>query len=500
MFGATRQSADEGGTPATPSDPGLAGFRALKECVLCNDRVELEDVEKLPCGRHYVCRKGCLPEFFENAIAMQSLYPPKCCHMMFDIGKYEHLLTVDLIARYLEKAQEYHTDPRLRRYCPEDNTFLPPESYEDHGDNKETTIARCKECSQSTCISCTELAEPPSFVHDCKPKKVETNKEYSNENRFKGCPFCGRLGILPDACNHTTCSCGGEWCFICLEPLDNSHNHDDCKEYGDPEYDEEGYDDRNFHRDTGFDRDGYTRAGYNIRGLNRQGERMQGFADRVRSHKESEEHGWMQEWMHAHTLSQADFQTFVTQLFARYHNDREALARYGVWVRRNDMLDLGDVRLLSRIRPDQDGEFAPIRSETPAPIERGTPGPVRRRGMLAPVQRGMLAPVQRGMPAPVQGRRARIGPGTPGPFMRRGTHGPVRRDTPEPDLDSDNDGSDDTNFSIRGPSQVQRSCQHSFTQFLGTRLCGISRPTSNRTGQWIKVRKGSSAAKSRKWG
>lgn len=238
MSGAAGQ---EGDPPAPPLDAGLARFRALKEeCVLCNDEKSLGEVEELPCGRHYVCREGCLPEYFENAIAMQSLYPPKCCYKRINITEYQHVLKPDLVAQYLEKTQEYHTDPRLRRYCAKDNTFLSPESYEDHDESK-VTVARCKTCSQSTCIVCTGLAEPPSFAHDCKPpEKAETNKEYSKDNRFKGCPFCGRLGILEDACNHITCSCGGEWCFVCLEPLDNSHNHDGCEEYGDPVYDEEG--------------------------------------------------------------------------------------------------------------------------------------------------------------------------------------------------------------------------------------------------------------------
>lgn len=148
-----------GGTPTPTLDPSLAEFRARKEeCVLCNDKMSLGEVEDLPCGRHYVCRDGCLPQFFENAMAMQSLYPPKCCYKRITIAEYKHILKDDLVARYLEKTQEYQTDPRLRRYCPKDNTFLPPGSYEDY-DERQITIARCKTCSQSTCIVCTQLVQ-----------------------------------------------------------------------------------------------------------------------------------------------------------------------------------------------------------------------------------------------------------------------------------------------------------------------------------------------------
>ncbi|TLD35862.1 hypothetical protein E2P81_ATG02165 [Venturia nashicola] len=348
------------GTPVQPLDPGLAGFRAQKEeCVLCNDKVSLREVEALPCG-HYVCREGCLPQYFENAMEMQSLYPPKCCYLRIEIADYQHVLKGDLVAQYLEKTHEYQTDPRLRRYCSKDDTFLPPKSYEDHNE-RQITVARCKTCAQSTCIVCTQLVQPqgtniPSYAHDCKPKKVETNKEYSKDNRFKGCPFCGRLGILQDACNHITCSCGGEWCFICLEPLDNSHDHNGCEEYGDPEYDGEGYDSRGFHRDTGFDRQGYTRAGYNIRGLNRQGGRMHGFADRVPGPEESEEDRWEREWLEAEQLGQTVFELFVTQAFARFDGQPEDRARFRAWILENDMVLPEDQHLLAGVlAPNQPG-------------------------------------------------------------------------------------------------------------------------------------------------
>lgn len=155
------------------------------ECVVCFDEKPMDQVERLPCKSHWVCRQGCLPEYFEKAVNFQALYPPKCCKKTILIINFEHVLSANLMIRYTEKTWEYHTDPRLRRYCAKDNTFLPPHTYEDHVANKEITIAQCTSCLHSTCILCTKFVESPRFTHDCKPKKLETNKEYSKENRFK---------------------------------------------------------------------------------------------------------------------------------------------------------------------------------------------------------------------------------------------------------------------------------------------------------------------------
>jgi hypothetical protein len=286
---------------AIQAEANLEEFRnrqnRKEECVICTDDVAISELEELPC-MHFVCRHSCLPQYVENAIQFQALYPPRCCEQTIPMDSYAHLLPNDLLERFVNKMEEYHTDPRLRRYCAEDKMFLPPASYEDIGENNEMTVARCRTCSKTTCILCTELVglanggeqtgadgskiekRKSPFSHDCKPKELEKNAEYSKDTRFKGCPFCGRLGLLENACNHVTCGCGGEYCFICLEPWNYGEGHGDCNQYNDPIYDEEGYDSKGFHRDTGIDREGYTRAGYNIRGLNRQGQRMKGFANR----------------------------------------------------------------------------------------------------------------------------------------------------------------------------------------------------------------------------
>ncbi|RDI80614.1 hypothetical protein Vi05172_g9282 [Venturia inaequalis] len=252
-------------------------------CLLCGDKRPTPQLVLLPCKTHWACRKPCFPSFFENAIRNQSLHPPRCCKAEIAVKDYDLVLPAALVDRYRRKTEEYRTDPRLRRFCAKEGcgTFLAPGGYVDVGPGREVTVAGCRVCKGWTCVVCTRLVLREEYGHEClAPALFETNREYTTEARFKACPFCGRNGVLEQACNHIICACNGEWCFICLEPWVGGETHKGCLRYGDPVYDAGGFDEKGFHRDSGFDRDGFTRAGYNIRGLNREGERVEGFAER----------------------------------------------------------------------------------------------------------------------------------------------------------------------------------------------------------------------------
>ncbi|QDS69040.1 hypothetical protein FKW77_009727 [Venturia effusa] len=253
-----------------------------QQCYICTDEVCYSKVLQLGCSEHWLCH-DCIADPFEQAILQESCYPPRCCDRTgpLRIEDFAHLLAIahpDLAARYDAKLQEYHMDKRFRRYCAADDckTFLNPESYEQDGKLNLTT-ADCPTCSRTTCVFCTKLVSKAT-PHECEPSIIKLNKDYSSEARFKYCPYCDRPGLLDEGCNHVTCECGEEWCFICLRKWDGGYNHDDCGQYNDPVYDEEGYDENGYHRDTGVDRQGYNRDGFNVAGFDREGNKVTDFA------------------------------------------------------------------------------------------------------------------------------------------------------------------------------------------------------------------------------
>lgn len=206
-----------------------------QECYICFEDVQLFKVLQLTCGEHWICHE-CIAEPFELAIKQESLYPPKCCNNTgpLKIEDFEHLLAKDhpdLPARYESKLQEYHMEKRFRRYCGVEDchTFLNPDNYEQNDEHKLTT-ADCPQCNRTTCIFCTKVVFK-DMSHNCEPEITKLNKDYSVEARFKNCPYCERPGLLDEGCNHVTCDCGEEWCFICLRKWNSGRNHHECGQY-----------------------------------------------------------------------------------------------------------------------------------------------------------------------------------------------------------------------------------------------------------------------------
>ena len=78
----------------------------------------------------------------------------------------------------------------------------------------------CPECSTSLCWCCKKEGHTP-----CSCKQVEAWEQMSSaenaEDRLKAkcknCPKCGMGCYIDDktACNHMTCHCKHEWCWMC---------------------------------------------------------------------------------------------------------------------------------------------------------------------------------------------------------------------------------------------------------------------------------------------
>lgn len=206
-----------------------------QQCYICTDDVCHSNVLQLGCGDHWLCH-DCIASPFEQAIQQESCYPPRCCDSTgpLNIGDFAHLLAMshpDVVVRYDAKLQEYHMDKRFRRYCgsSECKTFLNPERYELDAEN-DTTTGDCPACNRTTCVSCKKIV-CKATSHDCESTVLKSNKDYSAEARFKYCPFCECPGLLDEGCNHVTCECGEEWCFVCLRKWNDGYDHEECGQY-----------------------------------------------------------------------------------------------------------------------------------------------------------------------------------------------------------------------------------------------------------------------------
>ncbi|THZ74730.1 hypothetical protein D6C84_09307 [Aureobasidium pullulans] len=181
---------------------------ALLTCTGCDSRFTRHQSFKAPCDRHFFCFE-CLANFFEYTIGDESLYPPKCCDTEISLDNVKKLLDDKLVARYEKKKIEYDTEPTKRTYChgPKCNTFIPESSIE-------KDVATCSDCGKRTCTICKEKAHRG----DC-PKDEDTQSllDMAEKEGWQRCynTKCHRVVALTIGCNHITCRCGAQFCYIC---------------------------------------------------------------------------------------------------------------------------------------------------------------------------------------------------------------------------------------------------------------------------------------------
>ncbi|KAK3081970.1 hypothetical protein LTS18_009839 [Coniosporium uncinatum] len=258
--------------PDTPSVATAAPTNAVMfECCVCCEEY-LEDDFELHCWEHPMCNT-CIRQVFELALHDTSAFPASCCgaRHRISIRLFQDILDPDLVKAYRQKIQEHDVPETVRVYCSNGtcSVFLPRAQFEE---KSYSTTARCSSCDFITCVGCKSVWE--GYDHECDFENSGTRPPaYSPDCRIKKCPYCRQFIEHAGACNHMTCKCGREWCFVCLEDWstassDNEHN---CPLYNDPEYDEEEFEieARGLNRDTGLDREEYNRRGYNQYGEHR---------------------------------------------------------------------------------------------------------------------------------------------------------------------------------------------------------------------------------------
>ncbi|KAH7090295.1 hypothetical protein FB567DRAFT_287853 [Paraphoma chrysanthemicola] len=238
-----------------------------KSCVICGGtESEGELLLAAPCGRHFVCHDD-ISSFFERATQDESLFPPQCCGQIFALEDYEDYVPFDISWAYQVKEQgEYAVLAKFRVYCasPICAKFLPPRAHiKDEDTNITYAVCEGGACGSVSCVGCRALIKHSVQSHVCqKDEEEEKFRQIAIEKGYQACNICGATVELIEACNHITCGCGHDFCYICGKDWQGVHG---CPHYGPATYDEEDYNQEGYHRDTGLNREGLTRRQENMR-------------------------------------------------------------------------------------------------------------------------------------------------------------------------------------------------------------------------------------------
>ncbi|KAK8051665.1 ibr finger domain protein [Apiospora rasikravindrae] len=173
------------------------------ECVACGDRRQAKDVARAPCEYEY-CR-NCLRRLFEDSMRDETLFPPKCCKKVIPLDGNAKFLPPAVIEAFRRKTIELSTPNRTychRKGC---SAFIPPE-------RSATGVARCRDCGAKTCTSCKKASHGGDCPQDKQLQKVIV---LAGREGWQRCPKCRTMVELDVGCNHMTCRCGAQFCYVC---------------------------------------------------------------------------------------------------------------------------------------------------------------------------------------------------------------------------------------------------------------------------------------------
>ncbi|KAK1758198.1 hypothetical protein QBC47DRAFT_134021 [Echria macrotheca] len=191
------------------------------ECTICCESIEVSRIIWLDCG-HGHCDE-CLREYVRFSVRQLFFRPAQCCRKDIRPGLLRHVLlnSSDEMIAYRKLLDEFQAPDRV--YCANAKcgAFIPRALW--HGKK-----ASCRVCRVNTCINCngrfhfTACKEP---VY----RNIYADKAFQKLRKMMGwqrCPRCRRVIEKNQGCNHMSCVCGCEFCYLCGRDYFSDH---DCR-------------------------------------------------------------------------------------------------------------------------------------------------------------------------------------------------------------------------------------------------------------------------------
>ncbi|KAK6212458.1 hypothetical protein LQW54_005232 [Pestalotiopsis sp. IQ-011] len=177
--------------------------RQRRACIACGDRKHFAQLAKAPCNHEY-CRE-CFSRLFRDAMVDESLFPPRCCKQSIRLDKSRFFLNAEIVQQFRKKAIEFSTPNRTYCHRQQCAVFIPP-------DNCTGPTALCEECGHHTCTTCKGASHSGDCPNDGPLQHVI---ELAREQGWQRCQNCWGMVELNTGCNHMTCRCGFQFCYVC---------------------------------------------------------------------------------------------------------------------------------------------------------------------------------------------------------------------------------------------------------------------------------------------
>jgi hypothetical protein len=192
------------------SHESLSGETAVVECVSCLDDVPKTAAIKTIC--HHYCA-DCFSRLIATAIENEAQWPPKCCLSPVPFRTITKHASPTLLASYRAKAEEFRVPASERIYCPfPDCGAWIPRSAQDPA----LRLGVCPRQGQQhrVCTLCRGPAHPGDEACP-QDRDLQLTDRLAEEEGWRRCVRCKVLVEHKEACEHMTCRCGAQFCFVC---------------------------------------------------------------------------------------------------------------------------------------------------------------------------------------------------------------------------------------------------------------------------------------------
>ena len=176
------------------------------ECVSCLDDFAPKQCIRVTC--HYYC-KPCFVRLIEAAISNEAQWPPKCCLNNIDARLILKAVPKDLQNTYKQRAAEMEVAITDRVYCHEATCgeWIRP--------NRINGASRQGKCARNH-VTCTLCRGAAHGNQECpQDNDMNLTNQLAEEEGWRRCLNCQALVEHREACQHMTCRCGTQFCYVC---------------------------------------------------------------------------------------------------------------------------------------------------------------------------------------------------------------------------------------------------------------------------------------------
>ncbi|KFA64210.1 hypothetical protein S40285_00820 [Stachybotrys chlorohalonatus IBT 40285] len=185
-----------------------ASSESISECVSCLDEFPARGMIRVPC--HQYC-SDCFIRLVSAAVQNEQQWPPKCCLNPIPFRTVLRVVPSGLKKTFQERSQEWNLPVSERVYCNRSDCglWIQPD--------KISHAMRQGRCDRGH-LTCTLCRGESHGQNECpQDRDIDLTNQLADEEGWRRCYSCHALVEHSEACQHMTCRCGSQFCYVCGE-------------------------------------------------------------------------------------------------------------------------------------------------------------------------------------------------------------------------------------------------------------------------------------------